>query len=146
MRSAYRNCRNLTGSPVCGDKVTDMGTAYELCKNLVGPAICGSNVQSVYATYYGCSNLTGNAYFYSNQISNADSCFQNINTSKMLNIYVPSNSISLNTLLYNNTTSLVGANITYTNDTVNNCYYNTQYNIYIHPVENVAAARAANGD
>jgi hypothetical protein len=41
---------------------------------------------------------------------------------------------------------IVGAKVTWTNDTTNNSIYNTQYNIYIYPVENVAAAREANGD
>ena len=53
----------------------------------------------------------------------------------------------MTTLLTNNTSSLVGTNITWTDDTATNgCYYNTYYNIYIYPVENVAAARTANGD
>ena len=28
MSSTYYNCRNLTGNPVCGDKVTNMSYAY----------------------------------------------------------------------------------------------------------------------
>jgi hypothetical protein len=53
----------------------------------------------------------------------------------------------MTTLLTNNTSSLVGATITWTDDTATNgCYYNTQYNIYIYPVDDVAAARTANGD
>jgi hypothetical protein len=42
---------------------------------------------------------------------------------------------------------MIGSAITWTDDTTTNgCYYNTAYNIYIYPVENVAAAREANGD
>ena len=53
----------------------------------------------------------------------------------------------MTTLLYNNTSSLVGNTITWTDDTATNgCYYNTSYNIYIYPVANVAEARVANGD
>jgi hypothetical protein len=62
----------------------------------------------------------------------------------MLNIYVLTNSISLNTLISGS--SLVGTNCTWTNDTANNRYYNTKYNIYIYPVENIAATRELNGD
>jgi hypothetical protein len=53
----------------------------------------------------------------------------------------------MTTLLRNNTFTLVGGAITWTNDTATNgCYYNTAYNIYIYPVANVAEAKIANGD
>ena len=145
MTSTYYNCCNLTGSPVCSNNVIDMSEAYRNCYNLTGSPVCGNNVTNMYGAYYGCSNLTSNGYFYSNNISNMESCFGNRNTSTYLNLYLPSNSTSLTTALINNTFSLVGMEITWTDDTAtNNCYYNTQYNIYIYPVENVAAARAAN--
>ena len=50
------------------------------------------------------------------------------------------------TIVDHYTYSLVGAAITWTNDVANNRYYNTTYNIYIYPVENIAATRVANGD
>lgn len=63
----------------------------------------------------------------------------------MLNIYVPNNSNSLSTIL--NGSSIVNSPITWANDmATNNRYFNTAYNIYIYPVENVANARLANGD
>jgi hypothetical protein len=40
--------------------------------------------------------------------------------------------------------SLVGGSITWTD--AGSYQYNARYNIYIYPVANVAAARAANGD
>ena len=50
-------------------------------------------------------------------------------------------------MIINNKSYLVGANITLTDDcATNGCYYNTYYNMYIYPVENVAVARTANGD
>ena len=65
----------------------------------------------------------------------------------MLNIYVHDGSTSLTTLKCTNTYSLVGATITWTDDTATNgCYYNATQNIYIYPVANVEAARIANGD
>ena len=169
MASAYSGCSNLTGSPVCGEKVTDMFRAYSDCSNLTGSPVCGNNVKSMFHVYSGCSNLTGspvcgnnvtdmddtyyncpnlfgNGYFYSNKVAKIKNCFYGRNTSNRLNLYVPANSTTLNTCLYNNTYSMVGTNITWTDDTATNGrYYNTQYNIYIYPVENVAAARAANG-
>lgn len=170
MSYAYTNCYNLTGSPVCGEKVTDMSYTYYKCRNLIGSPVCGNNVTGMTYTYYecrnltgspvcgnnvtdmswaykGCSNLASNGYFYSNNISNMHNCFWNWPNTRYLNLYLPANSTSLTTALTNNTSSLIGANITWTDDlATNNCYYNTQYNIYIYPVENVAAARTANGD
>jgi hypothetical protein len=109
MYNTYFNCRNLTGNPVCGDNVTNMGY-----------------------TYYNCYNLTGDAiYFYSNKINNVRNCFYGKNNSRQYNIHVPANSTTLTTCLISNTSSLVGATITYTNN--GTCYYNTAYNIYIYP-------------
>ena len=144
MAYAYYNCTNLT-TAVCGDNVTSMVSTYNNCQNLT-TAVCGDNVTNMAYAYKNCRNIQGNTYFYSNNISNVKSCFYNRNTSNMLNIYVPSGSTTLTRCLYTNTYSLVGAAITWTNDTANNRYYNATRNIYIYPVDNVAAAREANGD
>ena len=64
--------------------------------------------------------------------------------SKQLNIYVHDNTTSLNTLL-STSSKLVSYSPTWTDDTATNgCHYNTQYNIYIYPVANVAEARLEN--
>ena len=144
MTNTYYNCCNLTGSPVCGDNVTNMGSTYENCSNLTGSPVCGNNVTNMSNTYSNCSNLTGNAYFYSSVVNHSRNCFCNKNNSKQLNIYVPSGSTTQTTVLISNAYSLIGKSITYTN--AGTYHYNTKYNIYIYPVENVAAARAANGD
>ena len=147
MSYAYYHCFNLIGSPVCGENVTNMRYVYSSCSNLTGNPVCGENVTNMSYAYFGCSNLASNGYFYSNNISNMHKCFGNWPNTKYLNLYLPANSTSLTTALTNNTSSFVGADITWTDDlATNNCYYNTQYNIYIYPVENVAAARTANGD
>lgn len=65
----------------------------------------------------------------------------------MLNIYVPSNSNTLNSCI--TTTSgatITGTSVTWTNDATNSRYYNTTQNIYIYSVSDVNAARTANGD
>ena len=41
---AYYNCKNITGSPVCGPNVTNMDYAYSSCYNMNGTAVCGNNV------------------------------------------------------------------------------------------------------
>jgi hypothetical protein len=147
MRNTYSNCSNLTGSPVCGEYVIDMNYAYSNCSNITGSPICGKSVGTMNHAYYGCVNLSSNGYFYSNYIYDVNGCFGYRTTLNRINLYVSSNSKTLNTCLCNNTASMVCGKITWTDDTATNgCYYNTQYNIYIYPVENVAAARAANGD
>ena len=144
MNYAYSNCWSLTGKPVCGDKVTSMISAYNACCNLTGSPVCGNNVVYMLNTYRNCPKIGSNGYFYSHNIVNAQNCFSVKNNSKRLNLYVPANSTTATTVLYNNTKSLVGANITWTN--AGTYQYNITYNIYVYPVENVAAARAANGD
>lgn len=145
--NTYSGCSNLTGSPVCGNNVVNMHKAYYCCNNLTGSPVCGEKVNDVAHTYWNCVNLHGNSYFYSPNIDRAIGCFYGRNTLNILNIYIPTNSTSLTTLLNNNTFSIVGTEITWTDDTATNgCYYNTQYNIYIYPVEDVATARMANGD
>ena len=61
MYSTYYNCRNLTGSPVCGDNVTNMVEAYFRCTNLTGNPVCGENVTNMSRAYTSCVNLTGPA-------------------------------------------------------------------------------------
>ena len=141
----YSNCYNLTGSPVCGDSVTNMAYTYYDCYNLIGSPVCGNNVTSMFQTYYNCTNLSSNGYFYSNKITNVCNCFYSRNTSNRLDLYVPENSTTLNTCLVTNSYSLVGKTVTWTNDMTNNsCYYNTYYNIYICPVDNVGQAYKEN--
>ena len=136
MSNTYRNCRNLTGSPVCGNNVTNMAYAYSNCTNLTGSPVCGKKVTNMAYAYYKCANLiAGTFYFYAKNISNARRCFYGKNNSRRYNIHVPANSKTLNTFIINNASSLVGANITWTTTTdVNGVitrYYNATYNICI---------------
>jgi hypothetical protein len=55
----FYSCTNLTGSPACGDKVTNMFNTYSSCRNLTGSPACGNNVTNMACTYSSCSNLTG---------------------------------------------------------------------------------------
>ena len=146
MYGTYLNCSALTGSPVCGAKVTNMAYAYAYCSALTGSPVCGAKVTSMLYAYYDSApqNTGKNAYFYSFNITNVKNCFGMKNNSKRLNIYVPANSTTNTTVHYNNTSSLVGANIVWTN--AGTYQYNRTYNIYIYPVSNVAANRVSNGD
>jgi hypothetical protein len=144
MSQAYVNCNNII-TAVCGPRVYYMNATYRDCSNLK-TAICGPNVRYMRTTFGGCPNISGNAYFYSPNLYDVLYCFRGRNVSNMLNIYAPANSQTMTKLLNAQSPSMVGANCSWTNDSTNNRYYNTQYNIYIYPVANVEEARIANGD
>ena len=139
----YINCYNLTGAPVCGDNVIHMGNAYYDCRNLTGPLVAGPNVINFCQTYYNCRNIGSNGYIYSSRINNAYECLYNKDISRRLNIYMPDTGYNSthNTLsrflATGHGTTIVKGSITWTNDTINGCYYNTAYNIYIYPVDDV---------
>ena len=145
MYQTYYGCRNITGSPVCGPNVKDMTHAYDSCYNLTGDPICGDKVTNMYYTYSNCINISSNGYFYSNEIFSVKSCFEGKNNSKKLNLYVPANSNTINTILHgeNKASSLTGKDIlyTYVNDEYEPYYVNTNQNVYIYPVSNVIETR-----
>ena len=131
MINAYQNCKNLTGSPVCGEKVTSMAYAYYDCINLTGSPVCGNNVTNMAGTYYGCVNLNADTfYIYAKNIQYAQECFSGKNNSRRYNIHVPANSVTFNTFINKTVYSLVGEVITWTNN--GTCWYNTKYNLYIY--------------
>lgn len=162
MSFAYANCYYNLTTAACGENVINMAYAYSNCKNLT-TAACGANVINMTNAYPYCYHLRGNGYFYSNKVNSVRNCFIYKDNSKILNLYVPSTGYNsthntLATCLINNTYSLVGANITwspidYTSSysaraiTTNKAYYNTSYNIYIIPVDDVSyvANSIANG-
>ena len=144
MANAYYFCRNLTGVPVCGNNVTDMTYAYGYCRNLTGAPVCGDNVTNMDNAYCYCVNLWGNAYFLSPNVANVANCFYGRNVRKRLNIYVQAGSTTNTVVHYNNTFSLTGANITWTN--AGSYQYNTASNIYIYPVANVISIGIQKGD
>jgi len=157
MWCSYHNCISLT-MPACSNSVTNMIGTYSGCTNLT-TAIFGPNVNIIgsdsnffsfsvrdLGTYGNCYNVRGNTYLYTNDIKEVRYCFGGRNTMNILNIYVPASSTTLNSCLKTNELSLIGANITWTNDSTNNRYYNTSANIYIYPVSNVEQAKIDNGD
>jgi hypothetical protein len=115
-----------------------MGLTYSYCRNLTGNPVCGNNVTNMFRTYDSCYNLTGNMYMYSNNVSNVKNCFYSKNNSRQYNIYAHQGTITWNTLSYNNSSSMVGTTITWTNDTTSGGFYNTAYNIYVIPFTNIS--------
>lgn len=102
----------------------------------------GLKTTMINAAFYNCQNIAYNAYFYSSNITGILNCFGLKNNSRKLRIYYPANSITNTTLHCNNTLSLVGANITWTQ--LATYSYNTAYNIYLYPVDDVANKKAQN--
>ena len=145
MYNTYCNCINLTGSPVCGEKVVDMTQAYYNCRNLTGSPVCGNNVTNMYNTYYNCKNIYGTMLCYSKNITSFRNCFYGRDASNKLNIYVQPNSTTNNTIHYaTSSNSITGSYVTWTDDMVNNCYYNTTYNIYVYPTLGMSIDKISN--
>jgi hypothetical protein len=44
MALMYKDCYNLTGSPICGSNVVNMAYSYCSCNNLTGSPVCGDKV------------------------------------------------------------------------------------------------------
>jgi hypothetical protein len=124
-----------------------MAGTYTGCTSLT-KAACGPNVTTFSNVYNNCKNIQGNFYCYSPEISYAFGCFRGRgkDTSSRLNIYIPVNSTTETSMRISDARSILAASVTWANDTANNCFYNSSYNIYIYPVEDVTAARVANGD
>ena len=143
----YYNCYNLTGSPVCGNNVTGMNDTYYNCRNLTGSPVCGSKVTAMYNTYANCSGLKGNSYFYSLGVVNVKNCFYGCASKNAINIYVKKNTQTFNTLMRTGSDSIYGTTITWTDELeTNGRYCCNKGQIYVYPVDDVEAARIANGD
>ena len=107
-----------------------MTWTYSGCTNLT-TAVCGPNVTNMSGAYQNCPNIHGDAYLYN--VTNVRNCFYGRNTSNRLNIYTykPTTFTSVT-----NAYSLVGADITWTEDTANSCWFNEAYNIYVYKLTN----------
>ena len=113
---AYYNCYNLTGSPVCGNNVTNMYMTYSGCYNLTGSPVCGDNVTNMHRTYYNCRNLTGSPACGNNVTSMLSAYYHCIN----LGINLTSNPI----LAKDNVTNMYYAYYNCTNLGTNRAYHN----------------------
>ena len=147
MYDAYTYCYNLTGQPVCGNNVTNMAFAYQSCYNLTGSPACGSNVKDISYAYSYCERLSGNSYFYSPNVGKASGCFEGCASNNAINIYVKKDSQTFNTLMLTDYYSICGSPIEWSNEIeTNGRYCCNKGQIYVYPVDDVEAARIANGD
>ena len=147
MDYAYSNCVNLTGHPACSNNVITMDGTYFNCKNLNGSAVCGTNVKHMSSTYMNCVNLSENAYFHSHNVEYVGGCFAGKIKEKRLNIFVPANSITLQSCISeDHAFSLMAQDMTWIYNKEENYYHNEDYNIYVYPVDNVPWVRMQNND
>ena len=137
-----------------------MYRTYYNCKNIAVAEI-GQNVTDIKYTYEGCGNVRS-LYVYSNVLINAYNIFNNTGMGSdgiynayldqsITNVYVHKDTYSFNTLLNTNFYSMSHPNWSW-NDTESYYFYNYfnhangRYQLRLYPVDNVAAAREANGD
>ena len=90
MSSTYAYCTNLTGSPVCGNKVTNMVNTYYKCTNLTGsPAFPEQYAQqdiNAYSAYAYVPNIEGDVYLPPN-IINIQNCFVDHDSTYEIHLY-----------------------------------------------------------
>jgi hypothetical protein len=92
MNYTYKGCYNLTGSPVCGNNVTNMFEAYAGCYNLTGTAIIGPNVVNIYQAYYMCNKINNIVVYPLIPPTGCKNAFYGIDES--VPIYVPLNALN----------------------------------------------------
>lgn len=87
MEGTFKNCQNLTYVESLPPQTTYLNAAFHNCTNLTTIPSIPDSVKYMGRTFYECTNLAGNIYIYSNQVINADSCFNNTTLQK--NVYIP---------------------------------------------------------
>ncbi len=107
MQSTFHNCSSLVNAPVIPSSVTDMQSTFFGCSSLVNVPVIPSSVTNMNYTFSYCTNLEGTIRINSSGITNATNTFAN--TSKNINIEVPSGSTT-----YNSFNGNVPGNVTLT--------------------------------
>ena len=124
MAETFYNCKNLTGSPVCGPNVTNMYWTYYYCYNLTGNPVCGDNVTDMTCTYFYCNNITGSPLCGPNV---TDMTWTYQNCQKLIGSPVCGNKVITMSGTYENCVNLTGSpvcgdKVINMQDTYYNCY------------------------
>ena len=157
---AFYNCKNITGVCACGPNVTNMSYAYYGCEKTNGGTV-GNNVTNMAYAFYNCKNFsqvpvigsnvvnmayaycnafsakTGNIYIFSPNITNVCNCLYRTSIAGKINVYVLANSTTNKTIHCNNSLSVSGSSMYWTNGSG----YKYSKNIYIYPLASVDAIR-----
>ena len=99
----FWNCFNLHNAPALPNTLNYMGSTFGHCTNITTAPNIPASVTNMYGTFDSCTNLTGDIYIYSENIANAQKCFNNTSTTK--NVYIPFQNGGVNTKTYNSFTS-----------------------------------------
>ena len=99
----FWNCFNLHNAPALPNTLLNMGSTFGHCTNITTAPNIPASVTNMYGTFDSCTNLTGNVYIHSENIFNAQKCFNNTSTIK--NVYIPFQNGGVNTKTYNSFTS-----------------------------------------
>jgi uncharacterized membrane protein len=123
-------CSNLTGSPACGHKVTNMCYTYAHCYNLRGQAACGIDVTEMEYTYLNSYNITtaNCGPFVTNMFGTYMNCYN------LAGSAVCGNSVTNMYYAYSNcrniTEAVIGPNVNRAYYAYHNCV-NVRGNVYI---------------
>lgn len=115
--SVYKNCFNLTGSPVIPPLMNSMNGTYYGCSNLTGNPAFSNNIVDANYLYYNCSNLTGSINL-GNQVMYLMNTFRNADN--VSSVYMPNNEKALRYDLYLMNTFNRSSNLTRLNVVVDN--------------------------
>ena len=91
MYQTFFNCTNLTGNiPNIPNSVTNMASAFANCKNASAPpARISSAVTNMHYAFDNCSKFNARTiYIYSSNVTAANRCFYNTNTSSIKKVYI----------------------------------------------------------
>jgi hypothetical protein len=119
--------------------VTNLHNTFKNCANIGGKVRVGTGVTFMNNCFANCTSENfKNIYVLSNKISGANGAFYNVANTTRHNIFIPNTGTTMTRFLYSNSYSIAARAITWTNDMTNNgCHYNTQYNLYIYPMDYV---------
>ena len=127
----FCDCNKFNQPVIIPDSVTTMCETFRNCRNLNVPMSIGAGVTNLSGAFKNCSNFGSNVTVLSSGVTNIKNMFYGKNNSKRVNVFVPAGSTTNTT--FNNVAPMFNvSSVTMTNDTANNCRYNTARNIYVY--------------
>ena len=131
LASAFQFSNNLNFKANFGDFLINASYSFFNCGDNVtipDPLYISVQAENLSSAFSNCPNINGNIYFKGNSpFANISSCFYGRSPLNRLNLYVKPDS-TWNSVIYNN----YGAQIDWTLDEENNCYYDQAQNVYVY--------------
>lgn len=131
------NCSPVTGAYTCYNFTDNsytgniyIGNVPEhvilIANSFNRPIIIPETIKCITHMFNVCRNFYSDIYVKTNQIDNVANFLQTV---KGANVYIRPEMETL--FRTSNSLSVKGSSITWTNDTANNCFYNTSYNLKV---------------